>query len=198
MAKTLGRPPAEAAKREDLVNAALALFRERGIKATTIREIAEAAGVTSGALYRHFDSKVALAQALFEDCAGRMTTALRQATQEAGTSGEALARTTRALLEFSRAEPAAFGYILDRHEREVQRAQPGRILPKDVFEEIIAAGVEQGELPPQDVSLSAALIIGMCLRAVFFYEREMLESSWEQMTERIVAAARRITEYPEP
>ena len=196
MAKTLGRPPAEEAKREDIIAAALTLFRERGIKATTIREIAAEAGVTSGALYRHFDSKVSLAQALFEDCADRMTASLRQAAEGASDPCEALAGTTRALLEFSQAEPAAFGYILDRHEREIQRAQPGRVLPKDVFEEIVAAGIEQGAFPPQDVSLSVALIIGMCLRAVFFHEREMLESSWDQMTDRIVATAGRVVADP--
>ncbi len=192
MPKILGRPPAEEAKREDIVSAALVLFRERGIKATTIREIAAEAGVTSGALYRHFDSKVSLAQALFEDCADRMTASLRQAAGETDDPREALTCTTRALLEFSRAEPAAFGYILDRHEREVQRAQVGRVLPKDVFEETIRAGVEREHFPPQDVSLSAALIIGMSLRAVFFHEREMLESSWEEMADRVVAAARRV------
>lgn len=196
MAKTLGRPHAEEAKREDIINAALTLFRERGIKATTIREIAEEAGVTSGALYRHFDSKVSLAQALFEDCADRMTAQLREAAEGAGDPREALAQTTRALLGFSQHEPAAFGYILDRHEREVQRAQVGRVLPKDVFEEIIRDGVEGGQFPPQDASLSTALIVGMCLRAVFFYEREMLESSWEEMAERTVGAAGGIVEQP--
>jgi AcrR family transcriptional regulator len=201
MARTLGRPPAEEAKREEIISAALVLFRERGVKATTIREIAEEAGVTSGALYRHFPGKVSLAQTLFEDCADRMTGSLRAAAEsadeplgvaQASKPASALARTTRALLEFSRDEPAAFGFILDRHEREIQRNQPGRVLPKDVFEEIIRAGVAQGCFPPQDVSLSTAMIIGMCLRAVFFYDRGMLESSWEEMAERIVAAAGRI------
>jgi AcrR family transcriptional regulator len=198
MARTLGRPPAEEAKREEIISAALGLFRERGIKATTIREIAAKAGVTSGALYRHFDSKISLAQALFEDCADRMTAALRAAAEASADPREALARTTRALLEFSRREPAAFGYILDRHEREIVRNQPGRVLPKDVFEDVIRTGVERGDFPAQDVSLGAALIIGMCLRATFFYDREMLESSWEEMAERIVEAAGRVVVSPTP
>ena len=192
MANPRGRPPAGEAKREEIISAALGLFRERGIKATTIREIAVEAGVSSGALYRHFAGKVSLAQALFEDCADRLTAYLRAAAEGTDDPAEALARTTRALLEFSRDEQAAFGFILDRHEREIQRNQPGRVLPKDVFEAIIAGGVEQGRFPPQDVSLSTAMIIGMCLRATFFYDREMLESSWEEMAARIVEAAGRV------
>src|SRR5882724_11116536 len=33
------------------------MFAERGFKATTVRDIADAAGILSGSLYHHFDSK---------------------------------------------------------------------------------------------------------------------------------------------
>src|ERR1700744_4497599 len=33
------------------------LFAEKGFRATTVREIADAAGILSGSLYHHFDSK---------------------------------------------------------------------------------------------------------------------------------------------
>jgi TetR/AcrR family transcriptional regulator, cholesterol catabolism regulator len=33
------------------------LFAQKGFRATTVREIAEAAGILSGSLYHHFDSK---------------------------------------------------------------------------------------------------------------------------------------------
>jgi TetR/AcrR family transcriptional regulator, cholesterol catabolism regulator len=37
------------------------LFAEKGFRATTVREIADAAGILSGSLYHHFDSKEAIA-----------------------------------------------------------------------------------------------------------------------------------------
>jgi TetR/AcrR family transcriptional regulator, cholesterol catabolism regulator len=40
-----------------LVEIAAGLFAEHGYRATTVREIADAAGVLSGSLYHHFDSK---------------------------------------------------------------------------------------------------------------------------------------------
>ncbi len=192
----MGRPKAGQEKRKDLVDAALALFRERGIKGTTIREIAARAGVTCGALYRHFPGKRGLAQALFDECAGRLTQTLREAAEGKSDPRQALAAVPRALLGFSRREPAAFGYILERHEEEVQRAQPGRELPKDILERVIAAGVGSGCFPEQDVSLGAALVIGMCIRAVFFFEREMLASSWEETVARVVRAALLVIEQP--
>jgi TetR/AcrR family transcriptional regulator, cholesterol catabolism regulator len=44
-------------RRADLVRIAAELFAERGYRATTVRHIGDAAGVLSGSLYHHFDSK---------------------------------------------------------------------------------------------------------------------------------------------
>jgi AcrR family transcriptional regulator len=44
-------------RRADLVVLAGDLFAEKGYRATTVREIADAAGILSGSLYHHFDSK---------------------------------------------------------------------------------------------------------------------------------------------
>jgi TetR/AcrR family transcriptional regulator, cholesterol catabolism regulator len=40
-----------------VVQLASELFAQKGYRATTVREIAEAAGILSGSLYHHFDSK---------------------------------------------------------------------------------------------------------------------------------------------
>jgi len=45
------------ARRARLVRLAGELFAEKGFRATTVREIADAAGILSGSLYHHFDSK---------------------------------------------------------------------------------------------------------------------------------------------
>jgi TetR/AcrR family transcriptional regulator, acrAB operon repressor len=47
-----------AATREALLDAALRVFRERGVARTTLAQIAAAAGVTRGAVYWHFRDKV--------------------------------------------------------------------------------------------------------------------------------------------
>lgn len=46
--------------RERLIDAAEACLRAKGIRATTVSEVAEAAGVSRGWLYRHFPDKSAL------------------------------------------------------------------------------------------------------------------------------------------
>jgi TetR/AcrR family transcriptional regulator, cholesterol catabolism regulator len=44
-------------RRSELLSIAAGLFAERGFKNTTVRDIADAAGILSGSLYHHFDSK---------------------------------------------------------------------------------------------------------------------------------------------
>src|SRR6478672_6248060 len=61
------------AKRE-IMSAALKLFIERGLAATSIRDIAGESGYTNPALYKHFASKEELALYLFEICHRRLWT----------------------------------------------------------------------------------------------------------------------------
>jgi AcrR family transcriptional regulator len=51
-------------RREELLAIAAQLFAERGFKNTTVRDIADAAGILSGSLYHHFDSKESMVDEL--------------------------------------------------------------------------------------------------------------------------------------
>ncbi len=53
-------------RREELLAIAARLFAERGFKNTTVRDIADAAGILSGSLYHHFDSKEAMVDELLD------------------------------------------------------------------------------------------------------------------------------------
>ena len=66
-----GRPPGQtaqgAAARERLYATALQLIAARGYEATTLRNIANKAGVSVGLLYRYFPSKQAVVIALYDE-----------------------------------------------------------------------------------------------------------------------------------
>jgi AcrR family transcriptional regulator len=54
-------------RRAELLDIAARLFAERGLRATTVRDIADAAGILSGSLYHHFDSKESMVDEILRD-----------------------------------------------------------------------------------------------------------------------------------
>lgn len=54
----------EPSRREQLLAIAATLFAEKGFRNTTVRDIADAAGILSGSLYHHFDSKESMVDEL--------------------------------------------------------------------------------------------------------------------------------------
>ncbi|MEW5852735.1 MAG: TetR/AcrR family transcriptional regulator [Myxococcota bacterium] len=56
--------------RESIMKAAVELFAERGFHGVAVPEVAQRAGVATGSIYRHFPSKEALANALYQHWRG--------------------------------------------------------------------------------------------------------------------------------
>lgn len=77
--------PTGSGSREDIIAAARTEFARRGYNATTIRDVAEAAGVRMGTLYRRVDSKEEILSEILQSYSGHMDRALRSALT-AGTS----------------------------------------------------------------------------------------------------------------
>lgn len=60
------KPDTQRARRDNILDAALACFARSGFHLTTMQDICKEAGVSSGALYIYFDSKEALIEGLCE------------------------------------------------------------------------------------------------------------------------------------
>jgi AcrR family transcriptional regulator len=54
-------------RRDELLDLAAAMFAERGLRATTVRDIADSAGILSGSLYHHFKSKEQMVEEVLRD-----------------------------------------------------------------------------------------------------------------------------------
>ncbi|WJR36211.1 TetR/AcrR family transcriptional regulator [Mycobacteroides immunogenum] len=65
-------------RRDELLSLAAEMFAERGLRATTVRDIADAAGILSGSLYHHFDSKEAIVDELLRDLLDGLFTRYRE------------------------------------------------------------------------------------------------------------------------
>lgn len=54
-------------RRDELLDLAATMFAERGLRATTVRDIADSAGILSGSLYHHFKSKEQMVEEVLKD-----------------------------------------------------------------------------------------------------------------------------------
>jgi AcrR family transcriptional regulator len=102
-------PPAK----RQILQAAIKLFSERGLAATTIRDIARESGYTNPALYRHFDSKEDLALHLFELCHRRLWSKCSAAIADANSFHDKLERYIGQVLELVDEHPQAMLFLSD-------------------------------------------------------------------------------------
>jgi TetR/AcrR family transcriptional regulator, cholesterol catabolism regulator len=70
-------------RRADMVAIAAELFAQKGYRATTVREIADAAGILSGSLYHHFDSKESIGDEILSGFINEVLADYRAAVAEA-------------------------------------------------------------------------------------------------------------------
>lgn len=153
------RPPGST--RERLIEVAHALLCEGGYAAASVQAIADRAGLSTGALYRHFPSKAELFVELYRASAGRDLAAIDEAAAEGSCIARfeaAIATHARRALRNRRLAWALMYEPVDARvdeERLVFRRKLCRHMA-GLLRQAIAAG----EMPQQNVELTAAALIG--------------------------------------
>jgi len=96
-----------------LLDAALAVFRERGYDAATTGEMARVAGVAAGTFYCHFRDKRAAFEALAHHAAHDLLVAWRAAVRPAMSATDAVVAGLRLAGDFWRASPGLARLLLE-------------------------------------------------------------------------------------
>ena len=86
---------AAGSRRADVVRLAGELFAKKGYRATTVREIADAAGILSGSLYHHFDSKESIGDEILSSFINDVLADYQAAVSSAGSPPDVLAQIVR-------------------------------------------------------------------------------------------------------
>ena len=112
-------------KRPVIVRAATLLFAERGIDATSMREIAQAAGVRDAAIYRHFVGKDDLAREIFMSWYGWHCRELQQIVSGPGGSLDKVRRIVQHEFAAVTDHGEAFVYFCKNEVRFMQSLPAG-------------------------------------------------------------------------
>ncbi len=111
------RLPADQRRRQ-LLDVARDVFAERGFHATSMDEVAVAAGVTKPVLYQHFPSKRSLYAELLEDVGAQLLEQLGRATASATTGREKVEEGFAAYFRFVGSNTSAFRLLFGASVRD--------------------------------------------------------------------------------
>lgn len=144
--------------REQILSAAASCFRERGIKATTMQEIAKRAGISVGNFYNYFDGK----DAIIDEFAQREVARLAREIDEI-VNGRVSLEEQRVRVKIEIIEEAArngsMGDIVKRSDAQV------RELIKKMHRSRASADVSDEEIEVM-VEMDMALVDGMAFRLI--------------------------------
>jgi AcrR family transcriptional regulator len=156
------------ATRARIVDAAHALVAEKGYAGCSVALVADAAGVATGSVYRHFPNKGALFAEVFRTATQREVDAVAEASTKPGTIQE---RTAAAVETFAfralKSPRVAYALLAEPVDQQVEAERLiFRRAYRDIFAKVIADAVDAGDLPAQDPEVTAAAIVGALAEAL--------------------------------
>lgn len=160
------RTAEEAAQtRQDILEAALTVFSQKGYDATRLADIADAASVTRGAIYHHFDNKAKLYTALIAEAATMGSDAVQQAIATGSGFTEictlilinslALMENNRQMRQITELTLFKTGLDPELHELEMMRRQQAITMVEGIalfMQQGIQNGDLRADLNPLDVA----------------------------------------------
>jgi AcrR family transcriptional regulator len=185
-------------RREQIMDAALRVFAQKGFARATNREIAREAGVTSGLIYHYFDSKDALLKAIIEQ-RSPLQMVRDLSPQMLAMPPEALLRViVRQMLAI--VEDERFVQLLRVYLPEAMYSPDVSSLGATSIQEAtrlleayFAAKMESGELRRENTGLSAQVVMGsvmsLVLRRQILRDPDALKYTHEEIVDSIVGIA---------
>src|SRR5215467_78062 len=136
----------ERTKLPNIMRASVHLFVKKGIDGTTIEDIAKAAGVAEGALYRHFRSKNDLAWHLFSAPLNQFTADLMAKVYPEPTAEKRIHRFVEESFKAYEEDPELYSYLILQEHSELEKYAKSYVHPGHVVMKIIEDGQKSGEI----------------------------------------------------
>jgi AcrR family transcriptional regulator len=149
--------------RASILGAARSLIATAGLDGASMAEVAAAAGLGVGTLYRYFPSKADLLREVVRDVCAHELEIVGEVATHGGTG--ATERLIAALTVFARralrSGRTAYAMIAEPTTPEVEAVRLGiRAELASVFAPIVAEGVASGEFPAQSSPISSIALVG--------------------------------------
>ena len=183
--------------RQRMIDGAAEAFAELGFERARVSDIARAAGLSSGAMYNHFDSKSELLGAVIECHAGNELMKLVESGTTAGLLDVVLARAKQLGTPGSMPAPLLLEAVNSaRRDPEVLRILSEQVAGReDLFTTLIASAQSEGQMTDEvDPRATARFMLSVLLGSLIVQAMELPEldgGSWESFMTRLVDTFRR-------
>jgi AcrR family transcriptional regulator len=164
-------------KRSRLLKAALDLFETRGFDGVAVPEIAATAGVAVGTVYRYFDTKEALVNALYRHWKSVYNAMVLAPLPPGLMTRDKFTTYWQRMTEFARSYPRATRFM-DLHHHGAYLDEESRAMSRtyrDVAEAFIADARKSGAIRPLDPIMVVALMWGAAAGLVKFASQGALD-----------------------
>jgi AcrR family transcriptional regulator len=149
--------------KQTILDQALKLFVEQGFTETTTRDIAQACGISEGAIYRHFQSKDEIGWELFHASYAVMAERLQGLIDAAPDFAAALKAIIADLCKLFDDEPYRFRYLLLAQHNFLNRVTAKMKSPIKVLRGLIERGIAEGRIAVKEPALGTAFAQGPLL-----------------------------------
>lgn len=169
----------------EIVEAALAEFREKGYQDASMRDVAERAGILGGSLYYHFVSKDALYAEAHDIALARVADELKQVIAAAFGPWEKLEVACIRHLELQAAPNSATMAMMSELPRVAPDLRATLVAQRDAFEQIYRELINQLPLSSEiDRSLYGTLLLTLLNAVPTWYKPD--RSSIEDIAKQIL------------
>jgi len=169
--------------KEIILDEALKLFATKGIRETTVRDIAKAVGITEGAIYRHFTSKDQIVYELFRRYSGELFNALSGITDSHRDPEEKFLKVVEAFMNFAFKNPDAFKFMNIFHYLRGSEVRRFKKLPAGAIRNLLEE-MREKKLLKEDIDFSLAVMIGTLERVFLYKSMGMLKGKRKELITR--------------
>ncbi len=173
--------------RQRIIEGALRLFAEKGVDATSIRDIASSAAISEPAIYRHFRSKEDLVWEIFWSGYRGLGDTLRNVEATGGLCERLAAMVETICALFDRDQPL-FRFLLLTQHGQLGKITEREKSPVQVLHDQLAAAIKAGALPRQDAELATSTVFGIVLQAATFRVYGRLDQPLSRYAPHLAAA----------
>ncbi len=146
--------------KEKIVNSAVSLFIEQGVAKTTTKQIAKLASVAEGSIYRYYPSKDELAWQVFKNYHEYLATKLQASIEQDITIHQKINSLVSCFLRLADEDWLMFRYYLTSQHTHMDKVTVEMITPYRVLSNVVARGIQEGEIKSVDVDVITAMVVG--------------------------------------